>query len=138
MRTKHSKPTLPNEHSVELYRYIHGYIKNKKSYLYRINGMPDHVHILVGLHSSLSLSDFVKELKTSTNSWLKRSGNFPNFESWGQKYGAFSLRHQDKDAIIEYIKNQREHHKKEGFGEEYRRLIHDNGIDIEERYFLID
>src|SRR5699024_5715883 len=129
----------PNEHSGELYRYIWGYIKNKKSFLYRMNGMPDHIHLLVGIHTTIALSDFVKELKTSTNTWIKNNrGKFPDFKSWGEKYAAFTIRYQEKDTVIEYIRNQREHHKKETFKEEYRRLIVENGIDIDERYFLKD
>src|SRR5699024_3341223 len=98
IRTKYSKNVLTLKHSKELYRYIRGYIKNKKSFLYRINGMPDHIHILVGIHPTVALSNFVKELKTSTNPWLKNnSAKFPNFQSWGEKYAAFTIRYQEKD-----------------------------------------
>jgi len=138
IRTKNSAQSIPNEHSEELYRYIWGIIKNKKSHLYRINGMPDHVHILVGLHSTLSVADFVRELKTSTNFWMKANGKFPDFEAWGEKYGAFTVFYQGKNGIIEYIKNQREHHKEENFTDEYRRLINESGIEIDEKYFLDD
>jgi len=138
IRTKYSTPSIPNEHSEELYRYIWGFIKNKKSYLYRVNGMPDHIHILVGLHSTLSLADFVRDLKTSTNSWLKSNGNFPEFRAWGEKYGAFTVFYQGKEGIIEYIKNQRKHHQDESFTDEYRRLINESGIEIDEQYFLDD
>lgn len=138
IRTKYSENVLPNEHSEELYRYMWGYIKNKKSFLYRINGMPDHIHILVGIHATIALSDFVKELKTSTNPWIKNSGKFPDFKSWGKKYAAFTIRYQEKDTVIEYIKNQRVHHKTESFKDEYRRLIIENGIEIDEKYFLTD
>jgi len=138
IRTKYSRPTIPNEHSEELYRYISGFIKNKKSYLYRINGMPEHIHILVGLHSTWSLADFVKVLKTSTNSWMKANDKFPDFEAWGEKYGAFTCFYRGKESVIEYIKNQRKHHKDESFTDEYRRLIEENDIEIDERYFLTD
>ena len=100
--------------------------------------MPDHIHILVGIHATIALSDFVKDLKTSSNVWIKKSGKFPDFKSWGEKYGAFTIRYQEKDTVIEYIKNQREHHKTEGFKEEYRKLIVENGIEIDEKYFLMD
>lgn len=136
IRTKYSKQTLPNEHSEELYRYIWEIIKNKKCFLYRINGMPDHIHILKALHPTLSMSDFMKELKVSTNLWLKQSVKFPDFEAWGEKYAAFSCSFLDKDTVITYIKNQREHHKTENFKEEYRKLIEENGIEIDERFFL--
>lgn len=110
IRTKYSKNVLTPEHSEELYRYIWGYIKNKKSFLYRINGMPDHIHILVGIHATIALADFVKELKTSTNTWMKSNKDkFPDFISWGEKYAAFTIRYQEKDVVIEYIKNQQKH-----------------------------
>lgn len=115
-----------------------GFIKNKKSFLYRINGMPEHIHILLALHPTLSLSEFVKELKTSTNRWMKSNGNFPDFDAWGEKYGAFTCFYPDREMVIEYIKNQREHHKTEDFKTEYRRLIQENGIEIDEKYFLDD
>lgn len=139
IRTKYSKNVLSKEHSEELYRYIWGYIKNKKSFLYRINGMPNHIHILVGIHPTIALSDFVKELKTSTNSWIKSNKEkFPEFTSWGIKYAAFTIRYQEKDIVIKYIKNQQEHHEQENFDNEYRRLIVENGIEIDEQYFLTD
>ena len=98
-----------------------------------------HIHILVSIHSTIALSDFVKELKTSSNSWLKTNKEkFPDFKSWGEKYAAFTIRYQEKDTFIMYIKNQREHHKNESFKDEYRRFIVENGIDIDERYFLTD
>ncbi len=100
--------------------------------------MPDHIHILVGIHSSIALSDFVKGLKTSSNFWLKSNSHFPDFKSWGEKYSAFTLRYHEKDTVIEYINNQREHHKKESFKDEFRRLIIENGIEIDEKYFLLD
>ncbi len=72
-------------------------IKNKKSFLYRINGMPDHIHILVSIHSTIALSDFVKNLKTSANTWLKNNKDkFPDFKAWGKKYAAFTIRYQER------------------------------------------
>ncbi|MGV8828200.1 MAG: IS200/IS605 family transposase [Breznakibacter sp.] len=138
IRPKFSDNILPNEHSEELYRYLWGYVNNKKSFLYRINGMPDHIHILVGIHPTIALSDFVKGLKTSSNFWLKSNSHFPDFKSWGEKYAAFTIRYQEKDTVMEYINNQREHHKKESFKDEFRRLIVENGIEIDEKYFLLD
>lgn len=136
IRTKYSSPVIPNEYSDDLYRYISGLVKNKKSFLYRINGMPEHIHLLVAIHPTISLSDFVRDLKTSTNKWMKNNNKFSRFEAWGEKYAAFSCFYPDKETIINYIKNQREHHTKEDFITEYRRLIRENGIVINEEYFL--
>lgn len=138
IRTKYSEHVITDDNAQELYGYIMGFIKNKKSFLYRINGMPDHIHMLVAIHPTISLADFVKHLKTSTNAWIKSHNKFPEFKSWGEKYAAFSVRYQDKDIIINYIKNQQEHHKKEDFQHEYRRLVEESGVEIDERYFLVD
>jgi hypothetical protein len=80
------------------------------------------------------LADFVKELKVSSSIWLKQNRNFPDFISWGEGYGGFTVSHQDKDRIIEYIKNQKEHHKKEEFLDEYKRLLRELEIDFDEKY----
>lgn len=138
IRTKYSENTLVLAHSDELYRYMWGIIKNKKCFLYRINGTQNHIHLLVDIHPTLALADFVRELKTASNFWIKTSGKFPSFKSWGEKYGAFTLRYQEKDTVIRYIKNQRKHHHVEPFEDEYRRLILENGITIDDGYFLND
>ncbi|MFA6401737.1 MAG: IS200/IS605 family transposase [Salinivirgaceae bacterium] len=136
IRTKYSRPTIPNEHADELYRYIWGYVKNKKSVLYRINGMPEHIHLFVQLHPTIAVSDFVRDLKTSSHAWLDKAPNFPDFESWGKKYCALTYDVRDKDMIVYYIKNQRKHHGAEPFIEEFRRLLVDNEIVIDEQYFM--
>ncbi len=134
--TKHRKSTIPNSSEEELYKYIFGIIKNKKCKLYRINGMEDHLHILSDLHPSICLSDYVKDIKVATSLWMKESGKFPAFEGWQDGYGAFTYSKRDKDMIINYIKNQKEHHKSEGFYDEYKRLLIENEIEFDEKYLL--
>ena len=138
IRTKYGSNTLDFDHSEDLYKYITGYVKNKKSLMYQINGVSNHIHMLVSLHPTLSMSNFVKDLKTSANNWIKANSYFPKFISWGAKYGAFSCSNRNKDVIIRYIKNQREHHKCIPFKDEYRQLIVEAGIEIDEKYFLKD
>jgi len=138
IRTKYSEKTIPPQQSEELYKYITGYIKNKKSILYQINGIENHIHILTSLHSSISLADFVKDLKTSSNLWIKSTHNFPDFTNWGKKYAAFSVSYSEKNKLIKYIQNQKKHHTKILFEEEYRKLINESGITIDETYFLTD
>ena len=138
-RTKYSNETINEEHEDKLYRYMWGFIKNHKCVLYRINGLPDHIHILVQLHPSIAVSDFVKQLKNATNQWLKENREFfPDFESWGRKYFAMTYNYRDKDMIINYIKNQKEHHKAEKTSDEVRRLSNENNIQIDERYWEED
>src|SRR5690554_5218758 len=110
-RTKYNKNAINEEHAEELYKYIWGIVKNKDGKLYRINGIENHIHILSDLHPSLALADFVKTIKASSSKWMKTSGLFPQFEGWATKYCALSYSYKEKDVLIEYIKNQREHHK---------------------------
>lgn len=136
IRTKWSKPTIPNEKSELLYRYIWGFVKNKKSILHRINGMPDHIHLFVEVHPTISISEFVKMLKNSTHNWLdKNKENFPDFESWGKKYCALTYSKKDKFMIMNYIAKQREHHNSETYEQEIRRILEENEIEIDERFW---
>ena len=80
--TKHRRPTIDETHCSELYQYISGIIKNKNCKLYRINGVEDHIHIFSDLHPTVSLSDYIKDIKVATSIWMKASGIFPKFEAW--------------------------------------------------------
>ncbi|MGE5419238.1 MAG: IS200/IS605 family transposase [Chloroflexota bacterium] len=135
IRTKNSHPTINQKNTDQLYGYITGIIKNKDCHLYRINGIENHIHILTDIHPSIAPADFVKELKVSTSIWMKNSGLFQKFQGWSEGYGSFTCSFKDLDRLIEYIKNQQEHHRKETFEEEYRLLIQDSGMKIDERYF---
>jgi REP element-mobilizing transposase RayT len=133
IRTKSNKPVLSLDHSDELYRYIWGIIKNKQSVLYRINSTEDHVHLLFSLHPTIALADFMREMKAETSKMLKRTPGFENFTAWSEGYAALSYSLNDKDTIIRYIKNQREHHKKVSFREEYEAFLAEMELQLDER-----
>jgi len=135
LRTKQSEPSIAQENVSSLYKYIWGVIKNKKGKLYRINGIEDHIHILCDLHPSFALADFVKSIKVSTSLWLKQSPDFPSFSGWGEGYAAFTYAFRDKDMLINYIKNQQVHHKKENTHNELLRIWNENGMEPDVRYF---
>ena len=128
--------TLLVEHHDELYRYIWGIIKKRNCILYRINGTENHIHILSDLHPTMALSDYIKEIKTASNFWMKESGNFPDFISWAEGYCALTYSYRDKDVIINYIKKQKEHHKNVDFEGEYRCLLKKAGIEADEKYIF--
>ncbi|NLU37863.1 MAG: IS200/IS605 family transposase [Bacteroidales bacterium] len=113
--TKDSQKAINQEHARELYAYIMGYKKNKRGFLYRINGMEDHIHILCDLHPALVLADFMRDVKSNSSTWIKSVGTFHEFKGWADGYAAFTYSWKDKDMIVNYIKNQQEHHKKETF-----------------------
>ena len=96
--------------------------------------MPDHIHLFTDLHPSVSLSSFVKDIKVSSNLWIKQSGLFPDFEEWQNGYGAFTYSEKEKNMIINYIKNQKEHHKNESFEDEYKNLLISHGVEFDEKY----
>jgi REP element-mobilizing transposase RayT len=115
-----------------------GIIENKKSKLYRIGGTENHIHLLIDMHPTFALSGFMKELKECTSKWLSKNPNFPDFEGWAVSFAGFTYSLNDKQTIINYIKNQKEHHEAVSFENEYRQFLNDNGIVIDERYFLKD
>ncbi len=98
--------------------------------------MEEHIHILTDLHPSIALADFIRDIKTASSIWLKDSDDFPNFIGWADGYAALTYSYWDKDKLINYIKNQQEHHNTETFEEEYRRLLEEHNIKVDERYFL--
>ena len=133
-RTYASQNTLPTDDRVKiLYQYIWGVIKNKGGYLYRINSMSDHVHILATLPSNVSLSDFMQIIKGSSSKYLKEKEEFSSFKGWGSRYAAISYNLKDKDIIIKYIKNQQEHHKTVTFYDEFVSMVKEMGIDFDDK-----
>jgi putative transposase len=132
--TKDRKRTLKIENREKILKYIWGIIKNKKCYLYQINLMEDHIHILCSLHPSMQLAELVKSIKLSVSDWLKRENISPDFVGWQSGYGAFTLSWSDKKKIVEYIKNQQEHHKLFDFKTEYKKLLDESGIEYDEKY----
>ena len=134
-RTKDSRKTLVQENTPELFSYMTSIIKNKNCFLYRINGMEEHIHILCDLHPSIALADFMRVMKTASSIWLKNSNKFPLFEGWSDGYAAITYSWNDKETIINYIKNQQEHHRMESFENELLRLLKEQGIEVDEKYF---
>ncbi len=134
--TYNREQVLTEEYHEELYRYIWGVINKRKCVLYRINGTKDHIHILSDLHPTIALSDYIKEIKTASNIWMKNSGHFPNFNSWAEGYCAITYNLRDKEKIINYIKNQKEHHRTLSFTDELKQFLKENGIEWDERYLI--
>ena len=122
------KMTISEEHCDDLYRYIWHYFNENKCVVYRINGVENHVHILLDMHPTLSLSTLIGKLKHDSSMWMTASGLFPYFEGWGREYGAFSVSPTAKDNVVNYIIHQKEHHKRVNYEDEYRRLCEMSGV----------
>ena len=120
----------------ELYKYITGIIRNKEQKLLAINGVSDHIHILIGLKPSCCLSDLVREIKKSSNEFINEK-KFSKFKfQWQEGYGAFSYSHSALDNVIAYIQNQKEHHRKQSFKEEYKAFLTKFQIEFKDEYLF--
>ena len=128
-RTKCSVPAISEKYETELYAYILGYIRNKGYFLYRIGGMPDHIHMLVSMPPAISLSEFVRDIKACTSKMLRNNPKFPMFQGWNSGYAAFTYSPNEKDMIVHYIKNQKAHHKSRTFVDEYKEYAQSLGIE---------
>ena len=134
--TKERRRTLQPEKHEDLFKYIWGIIKNKTCHLYRINGIEDHIHILSSLHPTICLADFIKDIKVSSSIWIKKENSFPLFDHWQEGYSAFTCSYRDKERLVKYIINQKEHHKKLSFREELIKLYQEENIEYDEKYLF--
>ena len=132
--TKYRKKTLFKDERPELFKSIWGILKNNKCHLYRINGVEDHIHIITSLHPSVSLANLVKDIKLGSTSFIKEKKIFANFSGWQDGYAAFTYSIEAKNNLIEYVKNQEEHHKNKTFKEELVELLNEHGIEFDEKY----
>ena len=110
---------IKREWEERLYRYITGIVQRKGQKMLAINGMPDHIHFFIGMKPDCSLSDLVREVKKSSNEFIKENKLSKFKFNWQEGFGAFSYSHSQLDDVIKYIMNQKEHHKKKTFEEEY-------------------
>ena len=133
--TKDRQPVLSDSRRNELCKYASGVIKKSHCRPIWVNGARDHVHILFSLHPTIALASLVKNIKVATSIWIKDNHIFPNFFAWQEGYGAFTYSLDREPELIAYVKGQEEHHRRVSFEEEYRRLLSEARVEIDERYF---
>jgi len=134
--TKDRHLTMIESGQERLYRFIWGILQKKKCHVYRINGVEDHIHLIIHLHPSVALADLVKDVKLATSDLIRDQKIFPHFTGWQDGYGGFTYSILVKDKLIEYVKNQKEHHKRVSFREEYISLLKEHEIDFDENYLF--
>lgn len=118
----------------QLHKYITGIITNKGQKLIAINGMPDHLHIFIGMKPTCCLSDLVREIKKSSSTFIKEN-NFTGVKfNWQEGFGAFSYSHSHIGNVYNYILNQKQKHKKVTFKEEYFEILEKFNVDFKEEY----
>lgn len=120
----------------ELYKYMTGIVQNKGQKMLAINGMPDHIHVFIGMKPSCCLSDLVREIKKASNEFVNEK-KFSKFKfQWQEGYGAFSYSHSNLDNVVKYVLNQKEHHKKKSFKEEYLEFLEKFEIEFKDEYLF--
>lgn len=122
----------------ELYQYISGIIKANNHKLLAINGMSDHLHILIGMRPSQSVSDLIQNIKSNSSKWINEKKFLKVKFEWQEGYGAFSYSKSHVQNVIRYIQNQEKNHKVKSFNEEYLDFLNAFEIDYDERYVFKD
>ena len=134
--TKNRDTTLSNPERKELYAFIWGVLKNNKCYLYRIGGIENHIHIAFSLNPTVALSSLVKDIKLSSSDYILKNRLLKRFTGWQEGYGAFTYSDDAKAYLINYIKDQEEHHRHKSFREELIELLDKNNIEYNEKYLF--
>lgn len=132
--TKHRKPLIHQSIEEELYSYLGGICNRLECQVIIVGGYTDHIHILCMLSKKIALMKLMEELKSHSSKWIKTKGkDYQNFY-WQNGYGAFSVRASGVDTVINYIANQKEHHSKKEFKNEYRAFLKKHDVEYDERY----
>lgn len=132
--TKRREPWIRAPIESQLYAYGTTVLKNADCPALAMNGMADHLHTLFRLPRTKTVAEVVEELKSSTSKWIKTKG--PSFQGfhWQNGYGAFSVSQSNVQNVIDYIRNQQDHHQGISFQDELRALLRKHEIAIDERF----
>jgi putative transposase len=132
--TKNRDPVLNPEVRAELHPYLADVLREDGCPSLQVGGVEDHVHLLLGLSRTRTVAQVVENVKTSSSKWMKIQGAAFSEFHWQAGYGAFSVSQSNADAVILYIRNQEEHHRKMTFQEEYRRFLKMYQVAYNEEY----
>ena len=132
--TKHRQPFISPEIEPQLHPYMASIFKALKSPALCIDGTTDHVHILFSMARVITIADLVEEVKSDSSKWIKTKG--PEFRAfqWQKGYGAFSIGQSQVATLKRYISNQKQHHRRVSFQDEYRKFLNRYRLEFDERY----
>jgi putative transposase len=131
--TKERRRTISPELQPRLHSYVAGICKKCGMIVHAVNGMEEHIHLLIQLPPTLSLSDGVLAIKSNSSRWAREQGQ--KF-AWQEGYAAFSVSASNMPAVIRYIQNQKAHHKKMTFDVEFLALLKKHRIEFDPKYVL--
>ena len=124
------------KHNDELQKYITGIVQNRKQKMLAINNVPDHLHLLVGFGTTMSMEDLMEEVKAISSKFINDKGWTRGKFEWQRGYGVFSYSRSQMDDVIKYILNQQEQHTKKTFKEEYLEFLKKFDVEYDERYLF--
>ncbi len=117
-------------------KYITGIVQNRKQKMLAINNVPDHLHLLVGCGTTMSMEDLMEEVKAISSKFINDKGWTRGKFEWQRGYGVFSYSRSQMDDVIKYILNQQEQHTKKKFKEEYLEFLKKFDVEYDERYLF--
>lgn len=130
--TKHRRPIIDPSIEERLYPFIGGIVRDLRCSLLSNNGVPDHVHLLIRFRADLSISDLMQQVKARSSKWVNEEFTDRSRFAWQEGYGGFTVSRSSVDAVVSYIANQKEHHKKQDFRTEFMELLRRHGIEFDE------
>lgn len=127
---------IPVKHNDELQKYITGIIQNRNQKLLAINNVSDHIHILIGFGTTISIADLLRDIKAISSKFINEKRWIKGRFEWQEGYGVFSYSRSQIDRVIKYINSQQEHHKKKSFKNEYLDILKKADINYDEQYLF--
>ncbi len=135
---KYRAAVISTEWEDRLHKYITGIVQNNGHKLLAINSVSDHLHLFFGLHPKQSISDLMRLVKGDSSEFINKEKLTKSKFQWQEGYGGFSNSRSQIDGVVKYVLNQKEHHKKITFRDEYLKLLKNYEIDFDEKYLFHD
>ena len=132
--TKDRLPGIHADWKADLLAYMGGIVRELQGKAVTINGTADHVHLLLWMPPTLSISETLRVLKTNSSRWANQQHGPRDRFSWQSGYGAFSVSHSSAPTVVKYIQSQQEHHRRVSFQEEFVAFLRKNGVSFDNRY----
>ena len=132
--TKNRRNLIDLEWRDRLHAYMGSIARSKNAGLIEINSQPDHIHSYIAFPSTLSIAELVNALKANSTRWIRQTFPHRRFFAWQEGYAAFSVSRSEENAVVSYIRNQDEHHKRQDFRAELLDLLESHAVEYDLRY----
>lgn len=132
LATKDTQPSLAAAHRPALFEQIKQLCQEQNCPVYGINGMAEHLHMVIALNPYHSLEGFINVIREKSTLWIQQSGLFPAFEGWRNEYAAFSYGEHNLPKLLAHIDKQKEYHSQHSFKEELIELLQEHGVPFKE------